>query len=195
MKNERVNMIDIDRNSSAQEVAHHPRRKILRGAAWSVPVIAVSVAAPAAAASTTVPYDLSIETVLPAFVPGAASTWTWNVCSLGTVDVPAGTTIVVTFSTPKIGASDYATVNLSLGASAATFTSYTPVLAQVINSSQRTASFTITLTAPVPAGTCFSYISNVSWGANFTDARVTATATTSLVDGNMANNTASTPPL
>jgi len=188
-------MKDIDPENTTRTSTPHPRRKVLRSAAWSIPVIAASVAAPAAAASATVPYDLSIETAAPLFVPGWGSAWTWNFCNLGTADVPVGTVIVVTFSTPKIGASDYSTVNLSLAAGAATYSSYTPVLTQLINSSQRTASFTITLTAPLPPGACFSYISGNAWGANFTGARVTATATTSLVDGNMANNTASTPPL
>lgn len=42
-----------DKNSTAQDRTGIPRRTIMKGAAWSIPAIAVAVAAPAASASTT----------------------------------------------------------------------------------------------------------------------------------------------
>lgn len=123
------------------------RRTIVKGAAWSVPVVALAVASPAAAASTVDVGALrlvgscgTLGVVGPGFTLQAGPT----------VPLPAGTTITVTGS----GVSNIGVFSVSGGTAAVAVLSGT--------------SRQITLTAPLPAGATLAVRTTLSISVAFT---------------------------
>lgn len=134
--------------TSQQKVS---RRTIAKGAAWSVPVVAVAAAAPAASASTTTPVDLQLDGSC-----GAAGLLNVGfVLTAGTEPVPAGTVIT-------------ATGNGLLGAGVFTLSQ------QLANVALISGGQTVTLTADLAPGATLSMTTaitvNVAWSVTATAA-------------------------
>lgn len=121
------------------------RRTMVKGAAWSAPVVAAAVALPLAAASTT---DIGAFSVGGnCGLPGETGAGFDLIAGSG--PVPAGTTITISGT----GASDIGTFTI-FGA---------PVTVTVVSPTERI----IELTGPLPAGTELSMRSDITLGTDF----------------------------
>lgn len=135
------------------------RRTIVKGAAWSVPVIAAAIAAPAAAASTDM-IDVGRYLILGAcpLKPGHAPVL--SIVPGPTTGLPVGTTILLTLA----GSVTFNSFGASGGGTGFTWTSPSSVLVDlpwgllpsaVLNISSElsnTQEFTLTATASLPSG-------------------------------------------
>lgn len=122
------------------------RRNVVIGAAWSVPVIAAAVAAPAAAASTIELGALQLNgTCGVAGVLGPGFTLT-----AGSVPLPVGTTIAITGS----GVANIGVFGVTGGTASVSVLSGTSRL--------------ITLTAELPAGATIEFRTTLSISVAFT---------------------------
>lgn len=155
--------------TSSSEREHVPennisRRTLAKSAAWSVPVVAVAVAAPMAAASNTTDYIVSRNCALLG-VLGSLPTFTLS-ASTGTI--PVGT--VLTLTAPAVANVNLTTSGLSAG---------------VLTGTTRT--FTVT-TAATTVSVAFTGINTAFLLQNFTFALVSLP--TGSVDTNLGNNIA-----
>ncbi|MCO1340224.1 hypothetical protein BJH93_15225 [Kocuria polaris] len=154
----------MEENNKAQGIG---RRGIVKGAAWSVPVIAAAVSAPMAAASVVEAWDVRVQAnpgILNLIAQG------FNIFNDGTTEVPAGTQFQLTttgvsldllgsdgllgildgtvFGIVEIGDQNNATIQLNepIVAGGSAGISFGLLSVNVL------ASFTLTLLSPEPEG-------------------------------------------
>jgi hypothetical protein len=199
------------------------RRTLIKGAAWTAPVIALTMATPLAAASTVDTTDLSVSSLSsgagypftvppyatqsgnppqPAYRDNQSVNHYLSISNVGTLDVPAGTTFTVTYpGYPNL----QMFYNLSyVGAHSTSTTpgigtsSVTPVGPATVSTSGA-VSRTYVINVPIPAGT----FATLAMGVRIYDRgpgayvgmRITATVSlpAGLTDDNPANNSLAGP--
>ena len=193
------------------------RRTLIKGAAWSAPVIALTVATPLAAASTTLNYDLVVAslstsggypfTTQPAYTsitgepvyPDNRATQHWLILeNHGDAEIPAGSTVTVSYpafsSTGNPFLSAVGGNNTTPGISSSTVT---PAGNATVVGDRLIRTFTIGVAIPVGTRAVLQFsftVKDLGPGA-YTGGYITATAAlpSGLTDANPGNNTLNGP--